>query len=103
MACFFDPQISYIECPGENQNIMIKKAGHTLKTQITLSKEEMISIINSFSEKTRIPLIEGLLSAKYENLEISAIVSNIISPSFMIRKELQILNQNPNQQFRVRR
>jgi hypothetical protein len=83
-----DPQVDYIECPAENQNIMIKKAGHTLKTQVILTKEEIISIITAFSEKTRIPLIEGLLNAKYDNLEMSAIVSNVISPSFIIKKDI---------------
>lgn len=83
-----DPFISYIECPGEGQNVIIKKSGQTMKTQIILTKEEMITIIKDFSGKTRIPLIEGLLNARYENLELSAVVSEIITPSFIIRKNI---------------
>jgi len=92
-----DPLITYIECPSENQNITIKKAGQTLKTQITLTKEEIKSIIVDFSEKTRIPLVEGMLNARYKDLEISAIVSEVISPSFIIRKDIIPSMQRQNQ------
>jgi hypothetical protein len=92
-----DPLVSYIEVQGENKNITIKKAGQTLKMQLTLTREEIISIIMSFSEKVRIPLVEGLLNARYENIEISAIVSESISPSFIIRKNIVPYTRPPNQ------
>ena len=95
-----DPLIEYIECVSEGQGIIIKKAGQTIKTQITLTKEEIVTIIKDFSEKTRIPLIEGMLNARYGTFEISAIVSDIISPSFIIRKNITSYTRPPNQFLR---
>jgi hypothetical protein len=95
-----DPLVTYIECAGESKNIVIKKTGQTFKTSLTLAKEEIIAIIKDFSEKTRIPLVEGMLNARYQNLEISAVVSELIPPSFIIRKDiiqnqLNIIKQRP--------
>jgi len=92
-----DPLITYIECSGEKQNVTIKKAGQTLKTSVILTKEEIMYIIKVFSEATRIPLADGLLNARYENLEISAVASEIISPSFIIKKDIIPSFQRPNQ------
>lgn len=83
-----DPTVTYIECPGINKNVIIKKVGMTLKTQIILGKDEILRIIKSFSETARIPLIEGLLTARIQNLEISAIVTEKGNSSFIIRKVL---------------
>jgi hypothetical protein len=83
-----DPSVTYIECPGIEKNVIIKRAGVTLKTQIKMNKDEILRIIKSFSEIARIPLIEGLLTARIQNLEISAVVTQTGSPSFIIRKIL---------------
>lgn len=83
-----DPAVTYIECPGVEKNVIIKRAGVTTKTQIILAKEEILTTIKSFSEKARIPLIEGMLNARVDNLEISAVVTETGSPSFIIRKIL---------------
>jgi hypothetical protein len=81
-----DPLVTYIEAPGPSKNVIIKRAGVTTKTQITLSKEEILSIVKSFSEKARIPLIEGMLNARLANLEIAAIVTESANPSFILKK-----------------
>jgi hypothetical protein len=81
-----DPLVTYIEAPGINKNVLIKRAGITTKTQITLSKEEMLAIIKSFSETARIPLIEGMLNARLSNLEMSAVVSETTNSSFILKK-----------------
>ncbi len=90
-----DHLVTSIECPGENKNIIIRRAGSTLKTQIVLTKEEILETIKSFSEKAKIPLIEGMLNARILDLEISAIVSETISPSFIIKRN--IIQVNPTQ------
>jgi hypothetical protein len=81
-----DNLITHIECPGEDKNVIIRRAGNLTQTQITLKKEEIIEIIKSFSQKAKIPLIEGMLNARVGNLEISAVVNENTSPSFIIRK-----------------
>lgn len=81
-----DMLITYIECPGIDKNILIKRAGVITKIQITLTKEEILSIIKSFSEIARIPLIEGMLNARVSNLEMSAVVSESSDTSFILKK-----------------
>lgn len=93
-----DHLVTYIECPGENTNIIIKRAGATLKTQITLNKEEIMNIIRSFSEKAKIPLIQGMLIARVNDLEISAVTSETLSPTFIIKRILiEIKPTSPTQ------
>ncbi|MEK6886022.1 MAG: hypothetical protein AABX17_03590 [Nanoarchaeota archaeon] len=89
-----DNLVTYIECPGENKNIIIRKAGATVSIPITLKNDEELVIIKSFSEKARIPLIEGMLNAKISNLEISAVVSENAGSSFIIRKNPVIIQSN---------
>jgi len=89
-----DNLVTYIECPSENKNIIIRKAGATISIPITLKNDEELVIIKSFSEKARIPLIEGMLNAKISNLEISAVVSENAGSSFIIRKNPVIIQSN---------
>ncbi len=83
-----NPAISSIECQGEGKEIIIKKNEQISKTEIKLSKEEINRIISDFSEKARIPLIEGLLRARVSNLQISAVVSKAASSRFIITKTI---------------
>jgi len=89
-----DPRISYIECQGEGKNIIIKRDNNTIVTQIKLSQSEIKNIIKSFSEKAKIPLLEGMLNARADNLEISAVVSDVVSPSFILKK-MMVAPMNP--------
>lgn len=83
-----DPLVTYIECPGIQKNIVVRRAGATMKTQITLTKEEINLIIKNFSDAARIPLIEGMLNARIDNLEMSAVVSDISDNSFIIKRNI---------------
>lgn len=83
-----DPLVTYIECPGIGKNIVARRAGATMRTQITLSKEEIGTIIKNFSDAARIPLIEGMLNARIDNLEMSAVVSEISDNSFIIKRNI---------------
>lgn len=98
-----DPLITQIEAPGDKKNIIIKKAGNIIRTQITLTKEEILAIINSFSEAARIPLVEGMLIARIGNLEMTAVVSASegSNVSFILRKEpIPIMIRPPTQLMR---
>jgi hypothetical protein len=88
-----DKLVTYIESQGQDKNIIIRRAGQTFKTPLILTKDEIISIIKEFSEKTRIPLVEGMLDARYEDLEITAIVSEVLEPSFIIKKDIIPINK----------
>jgi hypothetical protein len=82
-----DPLITSIECLGEDKGLVIKKSGAILKSPITLTKNEIESLINSFSEKTRIPIIEGMLRARSDIIELSGIISPTLNSTFIITKD----------------
>lgn len=81
-----DNSVSSIECPGPEKRIIIKKNNQTISTDISLNKSEVDTIIKDFSEKARIPLIEGMLRARVANLQISAIVSKVSDSRWIITK-----------------
>ena len=71
-----------------NKPIIINKSGTILTTNITLSKNEIDSIIEEFSTKTRIPLIQGTFKALLGNLLITAVISEFVGTRFLIQKRL---------------
>jgi hypothetical protein len=89
-----DMDVSSIECQGEAKNIIIIKRGQTMRTEISLTKQEIDQVIQEFSDKARIPIIEGLLRARIGSLQISAVVSINTSSRFIItRRTMPMLNQ----------
>jgi len=81
-----DPEVTSIECQGENKELIIKKRNQLMKTEIKLEKKDILEVIKQFSEKARIPLIEGLLRARVGDLQISAVVSEVTSSRFLITR-----------------
>ncbi|MBI2451517.1 hypothetical protein HYV50_00395 [Candidatus Pacearchaeota archaeon] len=81
-----DPAVIGIECPGPGKNIIVNKSGSIQATPINLTKEEIDSIMNEISEKTRIPLLIGLFKAALGDILITAVVSEYVGTRFMIQK-----------------
>jgi hypothetical protein len=54
--------------------------------QLALSENEILSILKEFSERTKVPLIPGVFKALYNNLLITAIVSESAGNRFIIEK-----------------
>jgi hypothetical protein len=80
-----DPAVkSIIGNPDERVSVVVP-AG-TKITKIVLSKEDIDRIINIFSEKSKIPITEGIYKVVVGNLTISAIISPMIGSRFIIRK-----------------
>jgi hypothetical protein len=88
-----DPAVTEIECRGSDQTLLVKKAGIIQKTNIKISIEEIYQLIAEFSQKTKIPVIDGTLKAATNNLIITAVLSEILDPRFILQKK------NPFQQF----
>ena len=86
-----DPAVSSVECKRAEEKISIKKLGQTIDTDIKLNEREINSIIKAFSEKTRIPIIEGILKTRSNNLEIFAVISKFSTSRFIITKIFPIL------------
>jgi len=89
-----DPVVSSLECRRANERIMIKKLGQTISTEVQLNEPEINSLIKAFSEKTRIPLVEGILKTRFSNLEIFAVISKFSTSRFIITKNLSSQNNN---------
>lgn len=83
-----DPMVKSIECSGADQSIFVKGSMGTKKTKIVLSKEEIDEVIKKFSEKSRIPVEEGVYRVVVGRLILTAIVSDVISSKFIINKML---------------
>jgi hypothetical protein len=81
-----DPFVKVIECNGADEKIIVIGTMGRKSTKIILTKEEIDNIINKFSETAKIPVQEGVFKVVLGTLVFSAIVSEIVSSKFLIRK-----------------
>jgi len=93
-----DSAVKIIEgSPDERVRVMGTMG--TRVTDIFLSKEDIESIINKFSEVSKIPTVEGIYRVVVGNLNLSAIISEVIGSRFVIKKISSPQQQNPNPQI----
>ncbi len=81
-----NPEISSIECPGPDKELIITHRGLIQPIGTKLSKSEIDRMLKEFSKKTRIPLIPGVFKAILGNLVITAVVSDYIGTRFILYK-----------------
>ena len=89
-----DDSIKEIECQGEDVPIILRGNKGNKKTNIFLTSGEIDTVINEFSQKTKIPAQQGIYKVLYGNLSFVAIISNIGNTKFLIRK-IPIRNMPP--------
>ncbi|VVB82850.1 Uncharacterised protein [uncultured archaeon] len=82
-----DPAVRVIE-GNQDENVIVSGAMGTKPTSIILNKEDIDRIINKFSEVSKIPVTSGIYRVVVGNLILSAIISEVISSRFVIRKML---------------
>ena len=82
-----DQMVTSIECSGADKQLTIMMAGQILPTKIILSQKDIADILKTISEKTKIPLVEGVFRAAIDNLVINAVVSKMIGSRFIIKKQ----------------
>lgn len=82
-----DPAVTELECAGSDKPILVKKAGVVQRTKVILSIEEIYELIAEFSQKTKIPVIEGTFKAALDNLILTAILSETLGPRFILQKK----------------
>jgi hypothetical protein len=82
-----DRRINRINCQGPEKRITVIVNGIPKMTNIQLSEEEIKSVIEDFSNLTKIPLISNVFKAAYHNLLISAITSEFVGSRFIIIKK----------------
>lgn len=82
-----DPSVISVECPGPAKNVLVNKAGKIQATPIQLTQDEIDNIIKEVSDKTRVPLVpSGLFKAAFQDLIMTAIVSELAGTRFVIQK-----------------
>ncbi|MFA5855963.1 MAG: hypothetical protein WC867_01285 [Candidatus Pacearchaeota archaeon] len=81
-----DAAVQLIECPGPGKNINIKRHNKMMATKVILSQNQIMEIVNEYSNQARIPLVGGILKAAVGNSVISAVVSEFVGARFMINK-----------------
>lgn len=81
-----DPRVQGVECTGPNKNILVNSDGAIKSTSSILTKEEINSIMQEISQKTRIPLINGVFKAAFNNYILTAVLSEFIGTRFVIQK-----------------
>jgi len=83
-----DPSVQSINCPGSNQNITILRMGIPQITQMSFTSNEINDFMKDLSEKTKIPLLPGLFKVIFQNIIVTAVVSEFIGTKFLIEKRL---------------
>lgn len=81
-----DPSVFAVECPGVGKHLLINRSGVIQTSSVTLNKEEIETLMREISQATRIPLATGLFKAAFQDLVITAILSDFIETKFMIQK-----------------
>jgi len=83
---FNDARVVLVECSGRDQFLIVRTTGRVMLTRIKLNESEIQGVIDKFSKDTKIPVINGLLNATKDNLNISAIISDIAGSRFLLKK-----------------
>jgi len=98
---FADPAVQVLNCPGPNKNILITRQGRVQPSQILFSEEEIKNFMKELSEKTKIPLIPGLIKVIFQNLIITSVISEFVGTKFVAERRQQGPLQAPARiQFR---
>lgn len=82
-----DVAVTSIECNGPGKNLMIIRAAGRQPTRIVLNGEEIKFILETVSERTHIPVLEGVFRAQDDGYSIHAVVSDIVGSRFVIKKD----------------
>lgn len=84
-----DPAVVTIEAVPEEKIIVTGRMGRK-PTNIILNKEEINKIIKKFSEKSKIPIHEGIFRVVAGKLILSAIISEVVGSKFIIKKMMYV-------------
>src|SRR3989344_7083343 len=90
-----DPSVQSIECISPGKPILVNKSGLVQTSSVILTKEEITLILEEVSDKTKMPLIQGLFKAILGNLIITAVISDFVGTRFIIQKR-NPLHHAPN-------
>ena len=78
--------VSSIECPGPGKQLILNKMGIVSPTGVSLTAEEINDIMKEISRRTRIPINQGLFKTAFDNLILTAVVSEFVGTRFLIER-----------------
>jgi hypothetical protein len=81
-----DPSVSTIECQGPNTPLILVRRGMKQFTRLSLTQEEIKDILDDFTEKAHIPLVDGVIHVVVDNFEITGVYSELIRSNFSISR-----------------
>jgi len=87
-----DPSVLSIECPGTEKNLLVNRSGSVQTSGIALTKQEINFVVDEFSEKTRIPFGIGVFKAAFQDLIMTAVISEYVGTRFIIQKKTPFSN-----------
>ena len=82
-----DSGIGTIECPGPGLPIVIERGGMMQNTPFNFSVDELSTLMQEISDKTRIPLGSVIFKASLGDAIITAVVSEYAGTRFIIQKK----------------
>ena len=99
MPIMNDRQVTSIECPGANKNIVVRKGMMKQNAPIIFSEDDISKIMDEISNKTKIPVIEGLFKVMINNLLFTALVSEFAGTRFKMEKIHQQASPRPSGRY----
>ena len=81
-----DPTVQAINCPGPDKNITITRRGMVQTIAMAFTAEDITLFLKDISEKTKIPLLPGLFKVVFQNMIITAVISEFVGSKFIIEK-----------------
>jgi len=81
-----DPAVKVIECNGPNEGVIVKGDMGVKPTSVSLNQNEIKDVIESFSRQSKIPVTNGIFNVAFGKLILTAIISEVVSPKFVIKK-----------------
>lgn len=81
-----NPEINALECPGSKKYLIIEKSNKKSPAMVMLSDEEIIQVIDYFSEKTKTPVTKPTYKTILNNMILTSIDSEFGGHKFIITK-----------------
>lgn len=97
---FMDPSVQVLNCPGSDKKILIARMGLVQATQISFSEQEIKELMAELSTRTRIPFKSGLVKLIYQNLIITAVISEFVGTKFVVERRQQVIHVPPRMPLR---
>lgn len=81
-----DPSVFSVECQGPHKNLLVNRGGSIQTSEVTLTDEEINTMMHNISEQTRIPISGRVFRTAIQDLVVTAVISDFVGTRFVIQK-----------------